>query len=82
LHIAGEEQGAAAFGFNGRFGGVRIRLFDRQVHDRDIGAFARKEEGDRAADTRVASGNERHQALQLVGAAVRRRMELWSWADV
>ena len=49
----------------------RIRLLRRQEHDRDVRAFARVQQRNRAPDAGIAPGDERSQAKQLVGLPVR-----------
>ena len=44
-----------------------------EIHDRDVGALARVEHGDRAADPGIAAGDERDLVLQLARALVLRR---------
>ena len=47
-----------------------------EVCDGDVGAFAREQHCDRAADSRVAAGDDRPKAVELAAAAVVRRHEL------
>ena len=47
-----------------------------QVDDGDVGAFAREQHRDRAADAGVAAGDQRGHALELAAAAVVRRQEV------
>ena len=60
--------------FDGALGllGVLVLV---EIDDRDIGAFARKEHGDGAADAGVAAGDQRHHVLELVRALVAGRLE-------
>src|SRR5664279_5445654 len=47
-----------------------VPLLLGEIDDRDVGAFAREEEGDGAADARVAAGDERDFPLELAGRHV------------
>jgi hypothetical protein len=49
----------------------------RQVHDRDVGAFAREQHRHRAADAGIAAGHDRRHVLELAAADVVRREEAW-----
>src|SRR5690606_29157022 len=46
-----------------------------EVEDGDVGSLTREEDEDRAADARVAAGDDRDHVAQLVGAAVVGRLE-------
>lgn len=50
--------------------GDELLLLVREVVDRDVGAFAGKEDGDGATNARVASCDNRLLVLELVAAAV------------
>ena len=75
LDVAGDEQAAPAFGLDAhiRLLGVAVRL---QIDDRNVGAFAREEDGDGPADAGIAAGDDGRKALELATAAVVGRHEL------
>ena len=56
------------------FGDARVLVFV-EVDDRDVGAFAREQHRDGAADAGVAAGDQRDLALELAAAFVVRRFE-------
>ena len=43
-----------------------------QIEDGDVGAFAREQSGDRAADAAVGAGDQRDLVLQPAGAGIAR----------
>lgn len=75
-HVAGDRDGAPPFGLDRFDGGPRVLGLLGEVHDRDVGAFAREQDGDGAADAGIPAGDQRDVVLQLAGAAVVRRREL------
>ena len=58
LHVAGDQQAAPALGLDAalRLLGVVVLV---EVGDGDVGALAREQHRDRAADARVAAGDDR-----------------------
>ena len=70
LHIAGDQQRAASFIDDGLLRHFCVRFFDRQVHDCDVGAFARKQDGNGPSDAGIAAGDERRLPAEFVGPAV------------
>jgi hypothetical protein len=69
LDVAGEQEAAPPFGFDSRLGlaGIAVRI---EVDDGDVGALAREQHRDGAADARIAPGHDRREALELAAAAV------------
>src|SRR5688572_25694768 len=50
LDVARNQQCAASFGLDGLQRRPGVRFLDRQIYNGDIGAFAREQNGNRAAD--------------------------------
>src|SRR4051812_19557379 len=67
--VSRQQQTLASFGFHEPPGFVRVLVFV-QVSYRDISAFAREQNRDRAADAAVAAGDQRRFARQLSAAAI------------
>ena len=67
--IAGEENAAAAFLLDSLLGllGVLVLV---EIGERDVGALAREEHRDRAADAGIAAGDQRHLVEKLLRALV------------
>ncbi len=68
-HVALEQQAALAFGFDQRLGVFRVAILIEIDHG-TIGPFAGVVHRYGTADTAVAAGDQRHLALELVGAAI------------
>src|ERR1700752_2536571 len=62
-----------SFGFDRAFRFVSVSLFLFQERERDVGAFAREEYSDCAADTGIGAGDQRDLVFQFVRAGVVRR---------
>jgi hypothetical protein len=67
--IAGDGQRLAALAANDP-GGLRGVVMLAQIEDRDVGALARIERGDGAADAAVGAGDQRDLALEAAGAGI------------
>ena len=70
-HVARNQDGAPALLLHRLHGLLRVRVL-AQVHDRDVGALAGEQDGDRAPDTRVAAGDDGHLSVQLPRALILR----------
>jgi hypothetical protein len=64
LDVAGDGDGAAAFALDRAPRLARVALLG-QVQHRDVGAFAREQHRDRAADAGVAAGDDRTMSSSL-----------------
>ena len=73
-HIARNQDAAAPFRFHRRFGVFGVFMFI-EIDDGNIGAFARIENGDGAADTGIAAGDEGRHVLEFFGSLIPRRLE-------
>ena len=74
VRLPGNEHAPAAFGLDRRARLVGVALLFRQIVDRDVGAFAREQHGDRAADAGIAAGDQRDLVLELARGLVRVRL--------
>jgi hypothetical protein len=54
---------------------VRVARFHWEAAQRDVGAFARKEDGHCASYARIPAGNQRHAPLEFPGRPIGRRSE-------
>ena len=70
LDVAGDEQATPAFGLDAAPCVSSASSCSFEVGDGDVGAFAREQHRDRAADARVAAGDDRGEALELAAAAI------------
>jgi hypothetical protein len=68
--VAGNQQSAAAFVADSLFSLSGVGLFDWQIDNGDVGAFAGKQDGHGATDARVAAGDERSRSRELARAAI------------
>ena len=64
-YVARDQETALSFRFDGATCFLGVRLLDREIDDGDVRPFARVQHRDRATNTGVTAGDERHAVIQF-----------------